>query len=68
MKLTQEDGDKLVMITQGKYKGHEGIIRTLETGEVAIYVLEHNEKNKGPVRVIDIIKLENTTTEDPQLH
>lgn len=68
MKLTQEPDDKIVMITEGKYKGHEGIIRTLESSEVVIYVLEHNEKNKGPVKVIDVIKLEGTTTLNPQLH
>lgn len=68
MKLTQEEGDKLVIITEGKYAGHEGIVRSLENGEVAVLVLEKNEKRTGPVKVIDVVKFVATVTEEPSIH
>lgn len=66
--LHQEADDRLVIITKGEYSGHEGVMRKLESGEMAVLVLEKNSKMQGPVKVIDIIKFEIEAVQDPHLH
>lgn len=70
--IEPHEDDQLVEITEGPYKGHEGILRKMASGELAIMVLEKIQVLKGPVKVIDVLEVksdeERSWLQQPSVH
>lgn len=65
--LKIQDGDKFVEIIEGKYEGHLAVLKSLASGEKALFVLHKSCKDfKSTVQVIDVVQYDEGNMCAPQ--